>query len=164
MNTLSDYESLYQKLATELRKEKWFKKGWQTKAGFSPDAKQPKSVFIQLFRDSWFNEEGKGIHLESWMTNADVARGTASVVLHIESSKERTGINGKALVKALLADVGDKIARWEGYQIKETYTMQPFIKKMSISPDDIVRSLRFEFTRLAGIADAIDMAVAEARK
>ncbi len=55
------------------------------------------------------------------MTNADVARGTVTVVLHIESSKERTGINGKLLVKNILAAVGDRIDAWEGYQTRELH-------------------------------------------
>ncbi|MEM7792195.1 MAG: hypothetical protein AAF546_12395 [Verrucomicrobiota bacterium] len=164
MNTLSDYESLYQELAKELQKEKWFSNSWQTQAGFYPNAQQPKSVFIQLFRDTWFNEEGKGIHFESWMTNADVKRGTTSVVIHIESSKARTGINGKTLVKNLLGDVGSKISDWEGYKLKETYTMQPFMKKMEISPENIVGNLQIEFNRLEGIADAVDSAIIEAMK
>jgi len=164
MNTLSDYASLYQELATTLQKETWYENGWQTSAGFFPNAQEPKSVFIQLFRDSWFNEEGKGIHFESWMTNADVKRGTASVVIHIESSKARTGVNGKSLVKHLLGEVGDNISAWEGYAIKETYTMQPFIKKMEVSPETIVGDLQIEFNRLETIADAVDAAIVEAMK
>lgn len=163
MPSLAEYEALYRELATELEKEKWFQGGWRLKAGFFPESGSPKSAYIQVFRDSWFNEEGKGIHFESWMTNADVTRGTASVVLHIESSKERTGINGKALVKALLITAGAKISKWEGYQIKESYTMQPLARKVSVTPGTFVKTLRKEFTRLAGIADAIDAAIIEAK-
>ena len=49
-------------------------------------------------------------------------------------------------------------------RIKPAYTMQPLIKKMAISPGGFVKSLRGEFTRLAGIADAIDAAITEARE
>lgn len=164
MPTLADYAALYEKLAADLAKEKWFKTGWRATAGFFPNAQTPKSVFLQLFRDTWFNDEGKGIHFESWMTNADVARGTAPVVLHIESSKERTGINGKALVKHLLAAKGAEIAAWDGYAVKESYTMQPFTKKAAVTPETFLKTLRAEFTRLAGLADAVDAAIKEARK
>ncbi len=163
MPTLSDYAALYEKLAIELAMEPWYGKEWKTTSGFFPNAETPKSVFIQLFRDTWFNEEGKGIHLESWMTNADVARGTVTVVLHIESSKERTGINGKLLVKNILAAVGDRIEAWEGYQTKESYTMQPITGKLAITPETFSKTLRHEFNRLAGLADTIDAAIVVAR-
>lgn len=164
MKTLSDYELLYQQLSVELQNEDWFSKGWETEAGFFPNAKEPKSVFIQLFKDNWFNEDGKGIHFESWMTHADVKRGTASVVIHIESSKVRTGINGKTLVKHLLGEAGSTISAWEGYILKETYTMQPFMKKMAVSSEDIVENLRIEFNRLVSISGVVDAAITEASK
>jgi hypothetical protein len=163
MASIFDFEPLYVSLATELEREKWFNKHWKAKAGLCPDAKAPKSVAIQVFKDSWFNEEGRGIHLESWMTNADVARGTAAIVMHIESSKERTGINGKTLVKVLFESVGHKISAWEGYQTKESYTMQPFIKRALITPETFIEIMRIEFSRLAGIANDIDAAIEKAK-
>ncbi|HEY8900621.1 MAG TPA: hypothetical protein VIM61_09435 [Chthoniobacterales bacterium] len=163
MASIVDFESLYLSLAAELEREKWFDRHWQARAGLYPDARAPKSVAIQVFKDTWFNEEGRGIHLESWMTNADVARGTAAFVLHIESSKERTGINGKTLVKALFESCGDKIRSWEGYQAKESYTMQPFIKRGVVTPDTFSKIAKAEFTRLAGIAKDIDAAIEKAK-
>jgi hypothetical protein len=97
------------------------------------------------------------------MTNADVARGTAAFVLHIESSKERTGINGKTLVKALFESCGDKIRSWEGYQAKESYTMQPFIKRVAVMPETFLKIAKTEFARLAGIAQDIDAAIEKAK-
>jgi len=163
MASIINFEPLYLSLASELEREKWFNIHWKAKAGLYPNSQTPKSVAIQVFKDSWFNEDGKGIHLESWMTNADVARGTAAIVLHIESSKERTGINGKALVKALFESSEDKINSWEGYQTKESYTMQPFIKRALVTPETFLRTMKFEFTRLAGIAKDIDSAIEKAK-
>ncbi len=164
MKTLSDCAACYEELAVALRKEKWFDERWQTTAGCFPNAEAPKSAFIQLFRDTWYNEEGKGIHLESWMTNADLARGTATVVLHVETSKARTGINSKAFVKALLDQVGAEIAGWEGYEIKPGYPMQPLTVKPSYEKEGFATVLRREFNRLVQIADAVDAAICEAKK
>ncbi len=164
MKTLQDYEPLYRELEAILRREKWFTKKWDAKTGLHPDSQQPKSLGIQVYKDTWFNEEGRGIHFESWMTNADIGRGTASVVLHIESSKERTGINGKALVTHLFENEGERIASWEGYAIKQSYTMQPFIRKVCITPETLVSQLQKEFSRLEKIAGAIDQAILAARK
>ena len=80
-----------------------------------------------------------------------------------ESSKERTGINGKLLVKNILAAVGDRIDAWEGYQTKESYTMQPITGKLTITPKTFSKVLRHEFNRLAGLADTIDAAIVVAR-
>jgi len=164
MTTLADFESIYQDLAVTLRKQKWFKSHWEAKAGLFPNAKEPRSVAIQVYKDSWFNDEGRGIHFESWMTNADIRRGTSNVVLHIESSKERTGINGKVLVKTLFDAAGVKIATWDGYETKPTYTMQPFIKKLPITPDNLLSSLLAEFNRLKAISAFIDDAILESKK
>ena len=164
MNTLLDYGQLYQKLALELRKERWFDAHWRTAEGLFPNATAPKSAFIQVYRDSWFNDEGRGIHFESWVTNADVTRRSASIVLHVESSREGTGINGKTFVRTLLSSVGERIAGWEGYQTKESYTMQPFIRKVAVGPGDFIEVLRIEFTRLAAIADAVDASITQARE
>jgi hypothetical protein len=164
MESITDCSAVYLKLASSLKREKWFTKHWAALAGLHPNDKEPKSIAIQVFKDTWFNDDGRGIHLESWMTNADVRRGTCNVVLHIESSKERTGINGKALVKALFAIEGKKIEGWEGYQTKESYTMQPFIRKMTITEDTMHDQLLSEFNRLSTIADSIDKAIIEAKK
>ena len=164
MESITDCSPIYLNLASSLKSEKWFTKHWTAVAGLCPNDKEPKSIAIQVFKDTWFNEDGRGIHLESWMTNADVRRGTCNMVLHIESSKERTGINGKALVKALFAIEREKIAAWEGYQTKESYTMQPFIRKMSITQDTLHDQLLSEFRRLSTIADSIDEAIIESKK
>lgn len=164
MTSILDCSPIYKKVASSLKREKWFSKHWSAVAGLYPDEKEPKSIGIQVFKDTWFNGDGRGIHFESWMTNADVRRGTCNVVLHIESSKERTGINGKALVKSLFAIEGKVIGAWEGYQAKESYTMQPFIRKMSIAEDTLHDQLIAEFRRLSAISDSIDQAITEASK
>ena len=164
MSSLADFDSIYQKLALALRRQEWFKSLWEAKAGLCPNATDPKSVAIQVYKDTWFNDDGRGIHFESWMTNADIKRGTSNVVLHIESSKDRTGINGKTLVKTLFDSVGTKIEKWEGYETKPTYTMQPFIKKLAITPGNLLTGLLAEFNRLEEISAAIDHAIFESRK
>ncbi len=164
MTSLADFDSIYQDLAAALNRQKWFKNHWEAKAGLFPNPKEPRSVGIQVYKDTWCNEDGRGIHFESWMTNADIKRGTSNVVLHIESSKERTGINGKTLVKTLFDTAGTKIEKWEGYVTKPTYTMQPFIKKVIITPDNLLKSLLAEFNRLEEISAAIDYAILESKK
>ncbi len=164
MTSIKDFAAIYREVALSLQREKWWTKQWTAVAGLHPDETEPKSIGIQIFKDTWFNENGRGIHFESWMTNADVRRGTCNVVLHIESSKDRTGINGKTLVKALFAVEGKTIEGWEGFQTKESYTMQPFIKKMAITEDTLHDHLISEFRRLSAISDSIDAAIAEAKK
>lgn len=164
MTSLADFDLIYQELAAALKNQKWFKNHWQAKAGLFPNATEPKSVAIQVYKDTWFNEDGRGIHFESWMTNADIKRGTSNVVLHIESSKDRTGINGKLLVKTLFDTTGTKITKWEGYETKPTYTMQPFIRKLTITPDNLLKSLLAEFNRLEEISAAIDHAILESKQ
>jgi len=164
MKSLADFDLIYQELAVALKKQKWFKSHWEAKAGLFPNATEPKSVAIQVYKDTWFNSDGRGIHFESWMTNADIKRGTSNVVLHIESSKDRTGINGKVLVKTLFDTAGTKITKWEGYETKPTYTMQPFIKKLAITPGNLLKSLLAEFNRLEEISAAIDHAIIESKK
>lgn len=163
---LSDYLPLYHQVAAGLAEKKWFRRGWKITAGpYPPDAEKPKSIGIQLYRDTWFNDSGRGIHFESWMTNADVARGTASVVLHIESRKERTGINGKKLVQALLQSAQDRIRSWEGYEIKPNYTMQPFGRRLAVTPENLAPLLQAELGKLAEqLGDEIDRAILLARK
>ena len=162
MTTIQEFEPLFFELESALKSESWFTSIWKTKAGLHPNTDTPKSVAIQVFKDSWFNDEGKGIHFESWMTNADVKRGSASIVLHIESSKERTGINGKILVKSLLESSGKQIGAWDGFQIKENYTMQPFSKKAQVTPESFIEIMTTEFSRLASISEQVDQAISTA--
>ncbi len=164
MTSITDCAPIYHAVAASLQREKWFSKHWTSVAGLYPNETEPKSIGIQVFKDTWFNEDGRGIHFESWMTNADVRRGTCNVVLHIESSKDRTGIHGKQLVKALFAKEKNRIEAWDGHQTKESYTMQPFIFKMTISKETLHDQLVAEFRRLSMISDSLDAAITEARK
>ncbi len=163
MTSIQEYEPLFFELESALKSESWFTSVWRTKAGLHPSSVSPKSVAIQVFKDSWFNEDGKGIHFESWMTNADVKRGTASIVLHIESSKQRTGINGKTLAKSLLESSAEQIVAWDGFQIKENYTMQPFSKRAQVTPGSFIEIMTTEFSRLASISEQVDQAISTAR-
>ena len=57
MTSLAEFDSIYQDVATALRRQKWFKNHWEAKAGLFPNAKVPKSVAIQVYKDSWFNDD-----------------------------------------------------------------------------------------------------------
>jgi hypothetical protein len=152
----ADYFPLFQELEYRLKRADWFTSQWATHLG-----EFPGGVGLQVFKNNWFNAAGNGIHLETWLNQAEIKRHTIPLVLHVETAFPK---KKKAFLQLLLERSGDLIRSWDGYTVSTTYSMQPFIHRMPLAEERFVEGLLNEFARLQVLVPVIDQIIEDAPK
>lgn len=157
----------WERALARLRKEPWFS-GATTPAQGSASAsnwlvQQMGPTGLQLSKGNWFNEDGNGIHFETWTTPEDVERGAMTFqahVMHAGCTFPGTGKKAAALARPVLARCGEVIRSW-GYKTPRAPGMTllkgevPFGDLADV-PEIVVR----ECGRFATLAPAIDEVLA----
>ena len=159
--TLPEYKRKLDQVAKRLHDTGPFRKGWKMKSEYYPDADFPKGAALQLYREGWFNDEGKGVHLETWLKDSLNRSRKVDIVLHIETSKARTGFTGRDLLDRIIADAGQVLSDLGeyGYKISPTWVLQPVSVRRPFSDEDIVDIIAKEFERLNPLGDVVDRAL-----
>lgn len=122
---------------------------WRVEAG-------PKS--LRVYQAHWFDGQ---VHIESWVTNADLERKSLPVAFHFEAPKEKTGIKRTAFNERLIESAGAQMNGWEGYKLSPK-SDQTFIRKIAFS-DRLLADMKAEYCRIAALAPLIDRAMAQAK-
>jgi hypothetical protein len=155
-----DFEPAYRGLPERLGQERWAK-GWDVHVG-----EMTNGIFAQVSKPTWLNGEpgtGGGVHLETWVGNADVKRKSLQVVLHVETSRERQRISRNDVAAGLFAHgatvVDDLVAA--GYAVKPKNPAQPFGVHVPVTPASAADALVAELRRLAAIAPVVDRVLAD---
>ncbi len=139
-------------LAESLRKLAW-SKDWNIEAKLFG---QPKirGASIRMWKKDWPEE----IHFESWIGNADIKRGSASLAFHIETKLDKFGVARNELNRILL-EQGAKIMKgWEGFS-KTPKSFQTFKCHVPFDQGKIAKTLKPEFNRLHRLGKIIDNAL-----
>ena len=157
VSVTDEYLPLFQDLVERLQAAEWFQDGW---AGGSW-ANGGRNSGVTIYRPRW--ETGNALHLETWIGNADVKRGTVVVALHVETSHEKTGIKRTDFHKLFLERCGPTVAAWEGYRVHPTYAMEPLRGTFAYTKDGLSALLQREFERMAALAPALDGIVTDLR-
>ena len=154
------YLAIYQELSERLARQPWFADGWETRFDYL-NRENPRGVWLQLVRKSWFDG---AIHLETWVNNSVLESKATPVVLHVETSIPKHGISRNDFSKRLLERSGELIQRWEGYQIKPHYAMEPFSTRLPCTHETLAAGLEAEFARLQQLGSVIDDTIDEVKR
>jgi hypothetical protein len=82
MPMLEPYCKQFDQVETQLRGRKWFAP-WNIRVSYFPDQKKPNGVGIQLAKQNWFNDDGMGIHFETWVTAKEIESRKLKFVMHV---------------------------------------------------------------------------------
>ncbi len=132
--------------------------GWQTRVGYFPPSGKANNVSIALYKPNWFNDISDGIHFETWFGNADIKRSAFPIALHVEASKDKTGLQRGIFNQYVIVNAGDMIAEWEGYNLSPK-SYQLLIARLPFQLDTLVEQMLHEYRRMVSLADVIDAGI-----
>jgi hypothetical protein len=155
------YAALLAAVQSDLRNgEALNPKGWHVTSGVYPNETEPQGAGMQVFRPTWLNEKGNGIHFETWMKKSYHEKTEVPFVLHIEISKARAGFGAKELQKAFLDQCGAELEE-NGYKLNERYAMEPIKRFRAFAPETFVEIVSKEFRFLSRFGKTLDRLIGE---
>lgn len=144
------YHGEFKEFAKELETKKWFKNGWTVSVGTNKHD-QP---YLTLRKKKW----DPLIHFESWITGADLERGTIPVGFHFEAPKERTGIQRGKFYAYVLEHGKATIDQLDGFKLSPK-SFQLLVKRGPFEEGKIRDAMAIEYDRIAPLGDIIDDAI-----
>jgi hypothetical protein len=132
-----------------LCKSAW-SKDWNIKAELFGEPKI-QGASLRMWKKGWPEE----IHFESWIGNADIDRGSATLAFHIETSMAPFNIKRNELNRRLIEE-GTKVMReWEGFSLSPK-SYQTFKRHVPCAPGGVAKALKPEFVHLRRLDKIID--------
>lgn len=129
---------------------------WITQTSYFPSEEAPQGVAIQLSRQGWFNEEGKGIHFETWITEKELASKKLKFVMHVLHQDTFPGTGKKAwdFLWPFLEDatVINFVESWKGFKMGRSVPIKGE-RKFADAPQETVLA---EFSHFMELGERID--------
>ena len=144
------YFEEYEALAAALKKLKWAKT-WDIAAMMFGEPKI-RGASIRMWKSTW----PELLHFESWIGNADINRGSASVVFHLETSVEPYGVKRNQFNELLIENGADVMDGWKGYSLSPK-SFQTIKTAIPFVQGKIPQALKPEFVRLQRLGKVIDV-------
>jgi hypothetical protein len=145
----------------QIRRAKWFNKDWTLRAT-EPDDGRSHWAGIQLAKKNWFNEDGLGIHIETWVSEKEMPSNQLPFVLHVLHQKTFPGTDKttRDFMKLWreLPEPNELIASWPGYK---TGRIKPLGGKRKYDLENIPSTIVEEFTRLHVLDVYVDQVLSE---
>lgn len=175
MTYLAHYRE-FKRAEEHLRAQTWFNdEGWTLRMSGEESIERGPSV--QLSKVNWYNEDGMGIHYETWIAGEDQLKHLEmNFVLHVLHQKTFPGTDVKPASfmsrfrtrnKGVIAGWGLAPGLgWEprgqryGYHMK-TGNMSAFSREMSFAHEAISKIIIAEFTRFRELGPSIDQILRE---
>ena len=140
----------------QTRREDWFDKNWKLRFT-EPDDGGTHWAGIQLARKGWFNEEGLGIHIETWVAEKQMPSKQLPFVLHVlhQETFPGTDKNTRDFMNAWreIQEPAELITGWRGYKAGR---IKPLGGKRRYDPADFSSTIVEEFTRLHVLGVYVD--------
>lgn len=135
---MQDVIGVFKEVEAKLKAKPWFKKDkWMVSYHPFP-SKKPDAVTLHIFKKHWFNEDTRGIHIESFLYLDLKKRKKSSVCIHLLHEDEIPGTKLKriAVTKPFVDAIYDEVKTWPGYKFRAgKYGLQPFSKELNgLSP------------------------------
>lgn len=154
------YGDLCMDVERELLQRKTLQSKWRVTAGLYPNDQKPEGAGVQFFRPNWFNEDGKGLHFETWVKKSYHEKGEIPFVLHIEVGKARAGFGQKDFRDLFLEKCGDTLVK-AGYVINPKFAMEPVKCQRATTPETFVKVAVKEFVFLSKLGNDVDSIIKE---
>ena len=143
------YHEELEALVAVLKKLKWAK-DWNIEAMMFGEPKV-RGASIRMWKTAW----PELLHFESWIGNADIDRGSATVAFHIETSVEPYGVKRNEFNALLIERGADLMDGWKGYSLSPK-SFQTVKAAIPFEKGKISQTLKPEFVRLHRLGKVID--------
>jgi hypothetical protein len=148
---LQDLQKRFEKVEALLKDKPWFSKDkWIVSQHPFPKTK-PDGVTLHVYKRHWFNNEGLGIHFESYLDLNPKKLKKTYLTLHTLHYGEIPGksIDRKKFSKPLVDSINEEVATWNGYSFRAgKYGLQPFTRFLDASSKQFEVELVNELERL----------------
>ena len=148
-----EHMDVLRKLSSNLTSQRWFSSSpWFISKGI-----YARGIGLQMAKTHWYNHEGQGIHLETWIDEDAMSRREVAVVMHVEPHVP----NRAKFNETFWSLAKSKIERWEGYEIKEGNLMELWRKSVPFVKSKAASTLTEEFLRIKDLGEDIDTALSK---
>lgn len=135
-----------------LSKKAWFKKDkWIISVHSFPNEKNVEGVTFHIFKKYWWNEDKKGVHIESYLDLNPKKQKKTYLTIHLLHSDLIPGSKLKriALSKPFIDEVFDEVSSWAGYDFRVgKYGQQPFTKFLDATDPKFEKNLEIEVEKM----------------
>ena len=139
---MKNIKGVFRSFEKMLRGSRWFDDGWNI---------YNRGEYLQLYKDSWHNENQGGIHFETFIETREIRQKEFPICVHAEEdcpSQQR-------FIQELLALEGDRIRGWKGYKaVGKGYTV--CMRKLPLNFKSLEQRLYEEFNRLRQLEAGIE--------
>jgi hypothetical protein len=142
------------KLSRNLTSQPWFSDHWFIIKGL-----YARGIGFQMAKTHWYNHEGQGVHLETWIDEEVIQKKEIAVVMHVEPELP----NRRKFKAAFWKRAKSKIQQWDGYEIREENLMELWKKRLPFVKSKMAEVLASGFEKIRVLGEDIDAVLKEAK-
>ncbi len=110
-----------------------------------------RGASVRMWKTLW----PEALHFESWIGNADIERGSASLAFHIETSLAEFGVRRNEFNRELIEQGAELMDNWERWALSPK-SFQTGKRHVPFKKGRVVQALKPEFSRLRRLGKLID--------
>ncbi len=142
---MKNAKNVFRSLEKRLMQSRWFGDDWNI---------YNRGEYLQLYKDSWFNDNQGGVHFETYIEARELRQKSFPICVHAEEdcpSQQR-------FIQELLALEGDRIRSWKGYKTVGTgYTV--CMRTLPLNFKNLDQRIFEELSRLRKLESGIQEAL-----
>ena len=146
------YHDEFDSLRKGLKKMAWAK-DWNFKAEMFGEPRI-RGASIRM----WKKRRPEEIHFESWIGNADIERGSATLAFHLETPLGDFGVRRNEFNRLLIERGAEMMGDWKGFTLSPR-SYQTIKRHVRFEQGKIAEALTPEFSRLQRLGEPIDQAL-----
>lgn len=164
MMTTQTLKDRFKIVETNLSKKAWFKKDkWIVSVHAFPNDKKPDGITFHIFKKHWWNEDKKGVHIESYLDLDLKKQKKTYLTIHLLHSPliPGTKLKRNAFSQPFIDEIFDEVSSWNGYDFRVgKYGQQPFTKFLDATDLKFEKNLEIEVERMCNkLGPALDKAI-----
>lgn len=152
MKTTELLKDRFKLIETNLSKKAWFKKDkWIISVHAFPNEKNAEGVTFHIFKKHWWNEDRRGVHIESYLDLDPKKQKKTYLTIHLLHSDLIPGTKLKriAFSKPFIDEVFEEVSSWDGYDFRVgKYGQQPFTKLLDANDPKFEKYMEIEIERM----------------
>ena len=139
---MKDLKIIFRNLQSKLEQSSWFADGWEI---------YNRGVYLQLYKDTWFNDSQGGVHFETYIEAPQLRQKAFPICMHAEEDCPSQQI----FIRDFLDSDGEKIRSWKGYDVMgDGYSICQRVLPLNFK--NLEHRLYEEFNRLRQLESGID--------
>jgi len=142
-----DFKPVFKEIERSLERQKWFSSDWRI---------YNRGVYMQVYKNNWFNDDQGGIHFETYVEKDELAEKQVPIHMHVESDFPKD----EEFVRLFTGLARPVIEGWKGYKVQGTGYMI-CQRKLPLDPQSLQSRLVEEFGRLQELAPMIDRTISD---